>query len=155
MVRHSSPPWKNRSTSPPNTNPTYFMRDMPVPYGCTDQCVTWKLAFTTEMSFSLVVCYAIDTMFPHQFESSNTAPHCLSPTTHQIALRCHRHQNQVIADAHFFTLRPLFVGRMDCPPARLTLAVLLQTNVERQLVVGRRRRQACQILTWHRWRNSF
>lgn len=57
IVKHSSPPWKKRSTSPPNTNPTYFIREIPVPYGCTDQWVTWKLAFTTDTSFSFVVCY--------------------------------------------------------------------------------------------------
>jgi hypothetical protein len=40
IVRHSSPPWKNLRTSPPKTYPTYFTREIPVPYGCTDQCVT-------------------------------------------------------------------------------------------------------------------
>lgn len=33
------------------------MREIPVPYGWTLQCVTWKLALTIDRSFSLVVCY--------------------------------------------------------------------------------------------------
>lgn len=31
IVKHSSPPWKNLNTSPPNTKPTYFILDIPVP----------------------------------------------------------------------------------------------------------------------------
>lgn len=75
------------------------------------------------------------------------AYHLLLTSTHQIPFGGDGHQNQVVTDAHLLTLRPLFAGRMHRPPARLALAVLLQTHVEGELVVGRRRGQAGQILS--------
>lgn len=55
----------------------------------------------------------------------------------EVALSGHRNEDQVVTNAHLLALRALFRGRVDRPPAGLTLRVLLQAYVEGQLVVGR------------------
>ena len=56
MVRHSSPAWVKRRTSPPKTQGWFFKRLRPVPKGDTFHWVTWNEALTMDCSFSLVAC---------------------------------------------------------------------------------------------------
>ena len=122
--------------------PTYFIREMPVPYGATDQCVTWKDALTMALSPSLLVCYVMCGVEREQTRQSLTVypwPPETEHRTYQITLCGHGDQDKVVTDPNLLSLRALLGGRMNRPPAGLALGNLLQADVKRQLI---RRRAA-------------